>query len=281
MLAAERLGAARPTSHGAWVDQRLAALTPAVSAVLRDCLALEPQLRPSAAALATRLRAMLDGETLEAWTARQLAEQGGWLDSAFDVPVTRLPEPSPADPTYYLPDPTRPRPEVVPDLTDPGFTGEDVASEQTAPSDGTLRAPFADESAEVQPRSRPGARAAIAVATVAALVGAVYAFLPRTEAADAALVAPDPIVEHDTPPPAGVPSVVFTSAALETVRVTVHCSGASAHGATMASVPVDAAGTCTVTAILADRDRISAVVSGAAAGRYRCFVEGSATCQPE
>jgi hypothetical protein len=61
----------------------------------------------------------------------------------------------------------------------------------------------------------------------------------------------------------------------------VSCTGASARGATMAGVPVDAAATCTVTAILADRDRVSTVVTAPGAGMYRCFVEGSTTCQPE
>ena len=89
------------------------------------------------------------------------------------------------------------------------------------------------------------------------------------------------IADQDTPMPAGVAAAIFQSAAPDTDRIVVHCTGASARGATVAGVPVADAGTCTVTAILADRDRVSTVVTAPAAGRYRCFVEGSTDCQPE
>jgi hypothetical protein len=88
-------------------------------------------------------------------------------------------------------------------------------------------------------------------------------------------------VDEDTPMPAGVEAAVFQSAAPDTDRIVVHCTGASARGATLAGVPVADAAKCTVTAILADRDRVSTVVTAPAAGRYRCFVEGSTDCQPE
>jgi hypothetical protein len=111
----------------------------------------------------------------------------------------------------------------------------------------------------------------------------VYALQPRidAEAGATASVDPPPIEDQDTPMPAGVEAAVFESAAPDTDRIVVHCTGSSARGATTAGVPVADAAKCTVTAILADRDRVSTVVTAPAAGRYRCFVEGSTDCQPE
>jgi hypothetical protein len=94
-------------------------------------------------------------------------------------------------------------------------------------------------------------------------------------------VDPPPIEDQDTPMPEGVEAAVFESAAPDTDRIVVHCTGANARGATMAGVPVADAAKCTVTAILADRDRVSTVVTTPTAGHYRCFVEGSTDCQPE
>ena len=62
-----------------------------------------------------------------------------------------------------------------------------------------------------------------------------------------------------------------------TVQVLALAVGTLAIVAPWALAP----GQCTVTAILADRDRVSTVVTAPAAGRYRCFVEGSTDCQPE
>ncbi len=305
MLATDRLGAARgrSESHRAWLEERLTALrktvsSPELETLLRDCLAFEPSRRPVASQLAVRARAIAGGgEAFAAWTAREGASfppgnddvsgdapWGAWVDhSALDVPITRLPEPSPHDPTYYLPDPTRPRPVEVSDFTDPRLDDEDSVSEHTAPSDERVRSPLADEVTAIRPRSRRGGRLVVAGIGVAALAAVLYALQPRMDAAAGATPVLDapPTVVHDTPVPVGVPVVVFESAAEGTSRVAVHCTDASAHGATRATVPAAAAATCTVTAILADRDRISAVVTGAGEGRYRCFAEGSADCRLE
>ena len=297
MVATDRLGAARgrAEAHRAWVDERLAALHDSeLRALLRDCLAFEPARRPTIAQLIAHARAMAHGgESLPAWAARHVAEGtdvvgeapgGTWYDSsALDVPVTRLPEPSPHDPTYYLPDPTRPRPVQLPDLTDPGIDAEDPPSEHTAPGVATARSTFHDELTDVRPRKGGIGRLVVAGVGVAAAAVAVYALQPRIDAEAGPTLEVDPpaVVDQDTPPPPGVESAVFQSAAEGTVRIVVNCTDASARGATMASVPVAAAATCTVTAILADRDRVSTVVAAPSAGRYRCFVEGSTDCQPE
>ena len=297
MVATDRLGAARgkPEAHRAWVEERIAVLQESeLQALLRECLAFEPTRRPTVAQLIVRAHAIArGGESLVAWAARHVVESrdvvgeapgGTWYDeSALDVPVTRLPEPSPHDPTYYLPDPTRPRPVELPDLTDPRIDTEDPPSEHTAPWVEPARSPFHDEVTAIRPGKSSFVRLVAAGMCVAAAAVAVYAFQPRSdaEAGPTPEVDPPALVEHDTPPPPGVESAVFQSAAEGTVRIVVNCTDASARGATMASVPVAAAATCTVTAILADRDRVSTVVPAPSAGRYRCFVEGSTTCQPE
>jgi len=298
MLATEQLGAARGRAepHRAWIEERLRSIAPVeLQTLLRDCLAFEPSDRPDLVELVARARSIAqEGEDVGAWAARHVsgssddvvgeAPLGAWLDeSALDVPVTRLPEPSPHDPTYYLPDPTRPRPVEVPDLTDPRIHYEDQPSEHTAPLDVPLRFAIDDELTDIRPRPRMFARFAVAGLGVAVVAVLVYAFQPRTEAKAGATPPVDPptIVDQDTPMPAGVAAAIFQSAAPDTDRIVVHCTGASARGATVAGVPAADAGTCTVTAILADRDRVSTVVTAPAAGRYRCFVEGSTDCQPE
>jgi len=298
MVASEQLGAARGKVelHRAWLEDRLRLIASMdLRMLLRDCLAFEPSARPDLAHFVARARSVArDGEPLAAWAARHVgtpaddvvadAPLSAWLDeSALDVPMTRLPEPSPQDATYYLPDPTRPRPVEVPDFTDPQIESEDPPSQNTALSEAPVHFPIDDDVTELPPRPRTFARFAVAGAAVAAVAVMVYALQPRTdaEASATAPVDPPPIEDQDTPMPAGVEAAVFQSAAPDTDRIVVHCTGASARGATMAGVPVADAAKCTVTAILADRDRVSTVVTAPAAGRYRCFVEGSTDCQPE
>ena len=298
MVASEPLGAARGKveAHRAWLEDRLRSIASLdVRMLLRDCLAFEPSRRPELQELVARARSIApDGEPIAEWTARHVspatdnvvgdAPSGAWLDeSAVDVPMTRLPEPSPHDPTYYLPDPTRPRPVEVPDVTDSRIHPEDQPSEHTAPSDERGRFPIHDEITDIRPRPRTFARFAVAGVGVAAVAVVVYAFQPRIDAEAGATPAvdPPPIEDQDTPMPAGVAAAVFQSAAPDTDRILVHCTGASARGATVAGVPVADAAQCTVTAILADHDRVSTVVTAPTAGRYRCFVEGSTVCEPE
>ena len=299
MVACEPLGAARGKveTHRAWLEDRLRSIASMdLRMLLRDCLAFEPTARPDLAHFAARARSIMrGGDTVAAWAARHVggdrsddvvgeAPVSAWFDeSALDVPMTRLPEPSPHDPTYYLPDPTRPPPEADPDSTDPEIHAEDPPSEHTAVSDELARFPLSDDFTDIRPRPRRLARFAVAGAAVAVVAVVVYALQPRidAEAGATASVEPPPIEDQDTPMPAGVVAAVFESAAPDTDRILVHCTGASARGATMAGVPLADAGKCTVTAILADRDRVSTVVTAPAAGRYRCFVEGSTDCQPE
>jgi hypothetical protein len=299
LITTEPLGAARgkADAHRTWLDERLRSLPSSVElrALLRDCLGFEPSLRPDLGQLVSRARSIArGGDAMPAWAARHVkpplddvvadAPVGTWFDeSALDVPMTRLPEPSPQDTTYYLPDPTRPRPVEVPDFTDPQVDSEDPPSQNTALSEAPVRFPMDDDVTELPPRPRTFARFAVAGAAIAAVAVIVYALQPRTDAAESATapVDPPPIVDEDTPMPAGVEAAVFQSAAPDTDRIVVHCNGASARGATTAGVPVADAAKCTVTAILADRDRVSTVVTAPTAGRYRCFVEGSTDCQPE
>jgi hypothetical protein len=301
MVACEPLGAARGKveTHRAWLEDRLRSIASMdLRMLLRDCLAFEPTARPDLAHFAARARSIMrGGEAVAAWATRHLggdpsddvvgeAPPSPWFDeSALDVPMTRLPEPSPHDPTYYLPDPTRPRPVEVPDFTDPQIesAAEDPPSQNTALSQSPVRFPIDDDVTELPPRPRTFARFAVAGAAVAAVAVLVYVLQPRTDAEASATppVDPRPIEDQDTPMPAGVAAAVFESAAPDTDRIVVHCTGANARGATMAGVPVADAAKCTVTAILADRDRVSTVVTAPAAGRYRCFVEGSTDCQPQ
>src|SRR6185436_11912812 len=120
MVASEPLGAARGKLelHRAWLEERLRSIASMdLRMLLRDCLAFEPSARPDLSHFVARARSVMrGGESLAAWAARQVnpssddvvadAPSSAWLDeSAVDVPMTRLPEPSPHDPTYYLPDP--------------------------------------------------------------------------------------------------------------------------------------------------------------------------------
>ncbi len=113
----------------------------------------------------------------------------------------------------------------------------------TAPADGSAEhAPKAGApAAEAQPVASPGAEAA-------------------PEAA-----------------PAG-PVIRFRSAEPNTTKINVRCDAANAKGTTEAVVGAASAKTCTVTAILSDRSRLSAVVTGPTEGSYRCFADGAKDC---
>lgn len=95
----------------------------------------------------------------------------------------------------------------------------------------------------------------------------------------AAEKAPESAPEKAAPAaaPAG-PSMHFISLAADTRKITVTCSGgAKGSGAGDAYVEGAAADKCSVTAILAGA-RLTAVVSGATQGEYRCFADGENRC---
>jgi len=63
-------------------------------------------------------------------------------------------------------------------------------------------------------------------------------------------------------------------------KVQVRCTGGSAQGASPLLVPIGQDDACTVTAILKDRSRLTAVIERAIPDkRYRCFVADAATCE--
>lgn len=73
----------------------------------------------------------------------------------------------------------------------------------------------------------------------------------------------------------GEPALVFRSSLEDLRKLTVQCDIGSAKGTTEAVVPGTAASRCTVTAILTDRSRRTAVVKEPAAGVYQCFANDS------
>jgi hypothetical protein len=94
---------------------------------------------------------------------------------------------------------------------------------------------------------------------------------------DPTVVTPGDLVAPNTEPTDGIR---FDSVAPGTTKVTVRCTGANAKGETSATVAVESAATCTVTAFFADRDRMSTVVNDAKKGVYQCFANGEAACRP-
>ena len=72
--------------------------------------------------------------------------------------------------------------------------------------------------------------------------------------------------------------ISFRSAAQGTRKLKVECTGATAKGTDQAAVALEQAERCTVTAILADRARLVAVVEGATEGSHVCFADAQNTC---
>ncbi len=96
---------------------------------------------------------------------------------------------------------------------------------------------------------------------------------------DPTVVAP---VEPSSAPARAGPALRFVSEASGTGRVSVECTGGKGNEkGTEVSVPLDSAEQCLVTAILEDRSRLRATVTGASAGTYRCFAGGKEACEKE
>jgi hypothetical protein len=109
----------------------------------------------------------------------------------------------------------------------------------------------------------------------------------RTVSDPAQVVAP--VTPMSKPDPAAVAlaagvetgGVRFVSRWPDTTKVRVRCKEASAKGGTEAWIDRDVASRCSVTAMRADRSRITAVVDAATAGEILCFVGGQTGCQPQ
>lgn len=101
--------------------------------------------------------------------------------------------------------------------------------------------------------------------------------------AQAETVATPPAEPSPVPEPArSGPALRFVSEAAGTARVSVECAGGKENqkGVEVA-VPLESSDQCLVTAILEDRSRLRATVTGATAGTYRCFVGGKEACAKE
>jgi hypothetical protein len=106
-------------------------------------------------------------------------------------------------------------------------------------------------------------------------------------AAGPGAAAPAPEVAAATPPvsapaaptpAAATAAIVFSSAAPGTNRLTASCDGTDTSGAGEVTVGAARAESCVVRAVLSDRSRMVAEVSGVTAGRYTCFAGGAKTC---
>ncbi|MEC8422365.1 MAG: hypothetical protein VX000_01240, partial [Myxococcota bacterium] len=115
---------------------------------------------------------------------------------------------------------------------------------------------------------------AIRAAVVSAKAGE-----PAPQAARSADAAPVGSASVDRPAAAAGPVLDFRSMAKQTRKLKVRCGLARGEGENEATVPVEAADACTVTAYLADRSRRTAAVRRAAAGTYICFAGDADTCE--
>ncbi|MDG1482741.1 MAG: hypothetical protein P8R54_24325, partial [Myxococcota bacterium] len=75
--------------------------------------------------------------------------------------------------------------------------------------------------------------------------------------------------------------ITFSSLESDTAKVIVRCDEEKSRGAERATIALASANSCTVTAIRSDRSRLTAVVPGATAGSYTCFVGGESKCERE
>jgi hypothetical protein len=106
---------------------------------------------------------------------------------------------------------------------------------------------------------------------------------PAVGAAGTAVEEPAPASAEPEPepePPAG-PALTFRSASPETKKLSVNCDGTSASGAPEATLALEKASTCTITAIQTDRSRLTAKLSEAEAGSYTCFADGASVCKKD
>ncbi len=116
----------------------------------------------------------------------------------------------------------------------------------------------------------------------AALAGVAVEAAPTPATPERAAEAADAADAADAAAPAEADpseSLVFTSEEPGTAKLKVRCDTGSGRGTAEATVAVAAAQQCTVTAMKADRSRLTAVVDAPRAGLYRCFVAGASTCE--
>lgn len=105
--------------------------------------------------------------------------------------------------------------------------------------------------------------------------GVTIAPSPSTPSVDASTPAVAPASDA-TPAPAD--AIVFTSAAADTTRITASCDGKDYNGTDHVVVPGPKADKCLVKAVLKDRSRLMAEVSGVSTGNYACFTGGGKEC---
>ena len=97
-------------------------------------------------------------------------------------------------------------------------------------------------------------------------------------------IAPEPPPLDEEPvdsAPAEPTDITFSSLEADTKKVIVRCDEETSRGAERATIAMASANSCTVTAIRSDRSRLTAVVPGATAGSYTCFVGGESKCERE
>ena len=91
--------------------------------------------------------------------------------------------------------------------------------------------------------------------------------------------APMPVAAEPEPERVVVAGARFVSRLPATKKISVRCARGSGEGTAEAVVAGDDPGDCTVTAIDADRNRVSAVVKAAKVATYECFEAGAETCR--
>ena len=120
-------------------------------------------------------------------------------------------------------------------------------------------------------------------AALASASGGPATTAPADEAAPAVVEGEDDATPDAAPDaaPDGVAgeALVFVSEEPGTAKLKVRCDTGSGRGTVEATVAVAAAEQCTVTAMKADRSRLTAVVDAPQAGLYRCFIGGASTCE--
>lgn len=89
---------------------------------------------------------------------------------------------------------------------------------------------------------------------------------------------PGAAVEDEAEAAAAPATIEFHAAGEGIKKMRASCDGEKGSGKAVAAVPLESASSCMVTAILEDRSRLNATVSGPQAGVYRCFADGEAQC---
>ena len=80
------------------------------------------------------------------------------------------------------------------------------------------------------------------------------------------------------PTASGPNDVTFVSAAADTLKISVSCSGTDTTGTSSVVVPGPVSGPCLVKLVKKDRSRILADVPSPAAGTYTCFAGDAKAC---